>query len=205
MTAGPFFRRHGHRRDHRRGRAPWPGPHPGPEGRAGGPHATGARTGPAAGGYESAALCLISLVSRPVQGRPIAASPARLAWLLGKRYGSGPPWRVTRRWRLGGVSPGGDRSPEGATGPAGRRCQGIRPTSSRHGSTGIFSNAIGVYRMTNTASLDSRHPAVRLQGAIRPSEVYGVPPLASQKPGPVRLKVDGYPGGRGPATAGPEQ
>ncbi len=41
------------------------------------------------------------------------------AWLFGERYGSGPPWRVTRRWLPGGVSRGGDRSPEGATGQAG--------------------------------------------------------------------------------------
>jgi hypothetical protein len=111
MTAGAFFRR--------RGRAPWPGPHPDPAGRAGGLHATGARAGPAAGEYGSAAPCLISLITRPVQGWPVAASPARLAWLFGKPYGSGPPWRVTRRCRPGGISPGGDRSPEGATGPAG--------------------------------------------------------------------------------------
>jgi hypothetical protein len=51
-----------------------------------------------------------------------------------------------------------------------------------------FSNIIGVYRMTNTASLDSRHPDVRLAGALRPSEVYGEAPLASQKPGPVPLR-----------------
>jgi hypothetical protein len=51
-----------------RGRAPWPGPHRGPGGRAGGPHTRGARAGPADGGYGSAALFLISLVSRPSPG-----------------------------------------------------------------------------------------------------------------------------------------
>src|SRR5262249_40326394 len=39
-----------------------------------------------------------------------------LAWLFAKRYESRPPRGVTRRWLSGGVPPGGDRSPEGATG-----------------------------------------------------------------------------------------
>ena len=90
MTAGAFFRR----RDHRRGRAPWPGPHPGPAGRARGLHATGARAGPAAGGNGSSALCLISLISRPIQGWPMAASPARLAGSSGNRT---DPGAVARR------------------------------------------------------------------------------------------------------------
>lgn len=85
MAAGAFFRR----RDHRRGRAPWPGPHPDPAGRARGLHATGARAGPAAGGNGSAALCLISLISRPIQGWPMAASPARLAGSSGNRTDPG--------------------------------------------------------------------------------------------------------------------
>src|SRR5215467_3145933 len=39
-----------------------------------------------------------------------------LAWLSAERYKSRPPRGVTRRWLSGGVPPGGDRSPEGATG-----------------------------------------------------------------------------------------
>ena len=39
-----------------------------------------------------------------------------LAWLFAERYESRPPRGVTRRWLSGGVPPGGDRSPEGATG-----------------------------------------------------------------------------------------
>src|SRR5215472_9311456 len=39
-----------------------------------------------------------------------------LAWLFAERYESRRPWGVTRRWLSGGVPPGGDRSPEGATG-----------------------------------------------------------------------------------------
>jgi len=73
VTAWLFFRW----RDHRHGRAPWPGPHRGPAGRAGGPHARGARAGPSAGGYGSAALFLISLVSRPSRGADGAWEPWR--------------------------------------------------------------------------------------------------------------------------------
>jgi hypothetical protein len=51
-TAWLSFRRCGHRH----GRAPWPGPHLGPADRAAGRHARGARAGPSAGGYGSAAL-----------------------------------------------------------------------------------------------------------------------------------------------------
>jgi hypothetical protein len=51
-----------------------------------------------------------------------------------------------------------------------------------------FSNLIGVYRVTNTASLDTSSPHLTLSGALQPSEVYGEAPLASQKPGPVPLR-----------------
>ncbi len=72
VTAWMFFRR----RDHRHGRAPWPGPHRGPAGRAAGPRASGARAGPSAGGYGSAALCLISSVPpHPAGGRWRTARP----------------------------------------------------------------------------------------------------------------------------------
>ena len=60
VTAWLYFRR--------RGRAPWPGPHRDPAGRAAGPPAMGARAGPSAGGYGSAALFLISLASHPMPG-----------------------------------------------------------------------------------------------------------------------------------------
>src|SRR5258708_29370471 len=59
----------------------------------------------------------------------MAASPVLLAWLFGERYGSGPPWRVTRRWLPGGVSLGGGRSPEGATGPAECGVRGSGPAA----------------------------------------------------------------------------
>src|SRR5215831_2313827 len=45
-----------------------------------------------------------------------ASINSRLAWLFAERYKSRPPRGVTRRWLSGGVPPGGDRSPEGATG-----------------------------------------------------------------------------------------
>jgi hypothetical protein len=63
--------------DHRLGRAPWPGPRRGPAGRAARPHASGARAGPSAGGYESAALFLISLAGHPIPWGPVAGSRAR--------------------------------------------------------------------------------------------------------------------------------
>jgi hypothetical protein len=76
VTAWLYFRR----RDHRHGRAPWPGPHRGPADLAGGPHARGARAGPCADGYGSAALFLISLVSHPSRvadgGQPGPGGPA---------------------------------------------------------------------------------------------------------------------------------
>jgi hypothetical protein len=78
VTAWLFFRR----RDLRHGRAPWPGPHRGPAGRAAGRHARGARAGPCAGGYGSAALFLISLVSHPFRVA-YGGSPALLARLFG--------------------------------------------------------------------------------------------------------------------------
>jgi hypothetical protein len=59
----------------------------------------------------------------------MADSPALVAGLFGERYGFPPGWGVTQRCLLGGMSRRGDRSPEGATGPAGGRCQGIRPRS----------------------------------------------------------------------------
>jgi len=49
----------------------------------------------------------------------MAVSLALVARLLGERYEGRPPWGVTQRWLPGGMSPRGDRSPEGAT-PAGR-------------------------------------------------------------------------------------
>ena len=123
MTAGAFFRR----RDHRRGRAPWPGPHPGPAGRARGLHATGARAGPAADGNGSSALCLISLISRPIQGWPMAASPARLAGSSGNRT---DPGAVARRPKVAaGWSFARRRSiTRRCYRPGGGQCQGIRPS-----------------------------------------------------------------------------
>ena len=93
VTAWVFFRW----RDHRHGRAPWPGPHRGPAGRAGGPHASGARAGPSAGGYGSAALCLISSVGHPIPWGPVAGSPALVAGSSGNGMDS----------RLRGASPEG--------------------------------------------------------------------------------------------------
>jgi hypothetical protein len=86
VTAWVFFRR----RDHWHGRAPWPGPHRGPAGRAGGPPASGARAGPSAGGYGTAARCLISSAGHPILWEPVADSPALV----------GPALRGTVRIRV---------------------------------------------------------------------------------------------------------
>lgn len=51
-----------------------------------------------------------------------------------------------------------------------------------------FSNLVGVYQVSNTSSLDTSNPEVRLTGKLVPSEVYGEAPLASQRPGPVPLR-----------------
>jgi hypothetical protein len=46
---------------------------------------------------------------------------------------------------------------------------------------------IGVYTLTNTRSISSSNPALKLSGALRPSERYVNPPLATQKFGPTPL------------------
>jgi hypothetical protein len=51
-----------------------------------------------------------------------------------------------------------------------------------------YADAIGFYRLSNTSSLDTSHPALKLQGRLIPSEVYGEAPYAAQKPGPVPLR-----------------
>ena len=100
VTAWMFFRR----RDHRHGRAPWPGPHRGPAGRAAGPRASGARAGPSAGGYGSAALCLISSAGHPISreaggGQPGPGGPAlRETVRIPACAGHHP--KVPARWNL---------------------------------------------------------------------------------------------------------
>jgi hypothetical protein len=65
-------------------------------------------------------------------------------------------------------------------------------------------DAIGAYTLTNTASLSAKKPTVKLMKALRPSERYVQPPLATQKLGPTPLadfcsQVDCF--GFGPAQA----
>src|SRR5579859_4822927 len=134
---------------------------------------------PAASGNGSAASCLISPVSRPVQGWPIAASPARLAWLFGKPYGPGPPRRVTRRCRPGGISPGGDQSPEGATGPAGARralrtCRGhlhARQLHRRAVLEGLAGDSEHAGRIHRTAYRITVRHLIDLIGNVKPVEL----------------------------------
>lgn len=55
------------------------------------------------------------------------------------------------------------------------------------GFTGM-SNTLGVWQLTNSASLDSANPRPHLSSAAISSEVYGIPPLSTQKIGPVPLR-----------------
>jgi hypothetical protein len=48
-------------------------------------------------------------------------------------------------------------------------------------------DAIAVYNLTNTGSITSGSPALRLTGTLRPSQRYVDPPLATQKVGPTPL------------------
>ena len=131
VTAWLFFRR----RDVRHGRAPWPGPHRGPADLAGGPHATGARAGPCAGGYGSAALFLISPVSHPSRWPMAAARPCwpgfsgtiRIAACVRRHPKVSAGWNIAaRRSRHPKVLPAGWGRYQGsgrAAGPARRpRC-----------------------------------------------------------------------------------
>lgn len=54
--------------------------------------------------------------------------------------------------------------------------------------TSGLSNRLGVWRLTNSASLDSASPNPSLASAILTSENYGVPPLSEQKAGNVPLR-----------------
>jgi hypothetical protein len=54
------------------------------------------------------------------------------------------------------------------------------------GTTGQ-SDVLSVYNLTNTKSIGSTRPALRLTGAVRPSQRYVDPPLATQKVGPTPL------------------
>ena len=51
-----------------------------------------------------------------------------------------------------------------------------------------FSNTIGAYQLSNTASLDSAHPSLILRDVVLRSEVYGEAPFAEQKLGPTPLR-----------------
>lgn len=48
-------------------------------------------------------------------------------------------------------------------------------------------NRIAVWALTNTASLSTASPSLRLQSSVLDSEVYGQPPDAQQRPGPLPL------------------
>lgn len=53
--------------------------------------------------------------------------------------------------------------------------------------TGKLDNRIATWALTNTSSLATETPAVKLTHKVIGSEVYGMPPKAAQKPGPTPL------------------
>ncbi len=55
--------------------------------------------------------------------------------------------------------------------------------------TGILDNRIALWALTGTDTLDSSKPNVSLQYTILTSEIYGMPPAATQKVGPIPLGV----------------
>jgi hypothetical protein len=55
------------------------------------------------------------------------------------------------------------------------------------GNTTGFANSLGVWALTNTASLDSSSPDLTLSSSTVSSETYGIPPASDQKPGSVPL------------------
>jgi hypothetical protein len=61
----------------------------------------------------------------PISWGPVAGSPAPLARLFWERYEGRPLRGVTQMCLPGGMSPRGDRSPEGATPPCRGRCAGL--------------------------------------------------------------------------------
>ena len=52
---------------------------------------------------------------------------------------------------------------------------------------GTLDNRIAVWALTNTSSLNGVTPSLRLQSAVLESQVYGQPPDAQQRPGPLPL------------------
>ncbi len=59
---------------------------------------------------------------------------------------------------------------------------------SETGNTAASENRIGLWSLTNTRSLDSASPAVRLQNRLIKADTYTLPPKATQKDGPAPLK-----------------
>jgi hypothetical protein len=53
--------------------------------------------------------------------------------------------------------------------------------------TATLDNRIAVWALTNTSSLNGASPQLRLQSAVLDSQVYGQPPDAQQRPGPLPL------------------
>ena len=54
--------------------------------------------------------------------------------------------------------------------------------------TGGLDNRIALWSMTNTSTLNSAHPRLKMAVKVMPSEVYGAPPVVTQKNGPLPLR-----------------
>jgi hypothetical protein len=77
-----------------------------------------------------------------------------------------------------------------ATSPAGEfedKAGGTEYLLSALDFTGTLDNRIAVWALTNTRSLDRSLPDLKLNSRVLPSEVYGQPPAADQKPGAIPL------------------
>jgi hypothetical protein len=70
---------------------------------------------------------------------------------------------------------------------SGEAATGVEYFLSRLDFTHTLDNRIGVWAMTNTSSLTQASPSVSLTNVVIGSEVYGEPPLATQKAGPFPL------------------
>ncbi len=54
--------------------------------------------------------------------------------------------------------------------------------------TGGLDNRIALWALTNTSSLNSAHPQLKMAVKVLKSEVYGLPPVVTQKSGPAPLR-----------------
>src|SRR5262252_7412615 len=125
--------------------------------------------------------------------------PGPLARLFGEHYESRPPRGVTRRCLPGGMLPRGHRSSDGATGQAGARCQGIRPSCRARATASVRLAAPSLPRMCVTcfltvSSATTRSWAMRwfdLPAASSRSTSSSRPVSGSARPGGAAARLGG--------------